>query len=382
MLGLRFATAVCACCVLPTAPSAAAVNPTLTNLWTVEIGRTSDSTPAISPDGTIYFGDRIGKLWALKPDGSRKWVFEAGREIVSSPAIGDDGVIYFGSRDHRLYALQPEGKPKWTFMTGGWVDSSPAIAADGTLYFGSWDTNFYAVGRDGVIKWSFPTGGPIVSSPAIGADGTIYFGAHDRKFYALLPNGQKKWEFATGGPIISSPALNGNECLYFSSVDGNLYALNMDGTLRWQLKTGGATQSSPTIGPKGTIFIGASQEFWVISPEGRRIDRHLIGATIETTPTVLADDTFVYAREFGPLVDWDWRNRWEPRWVLQIVFNGHASATIGPDGTVYNAAYWHNFCAFQATVPLAESPWPKFRGNPRNTGRQEPAAPRTQGSRP
>ena len=223
MLALRFTAAVFALCALPRALCAAAPDyPALTNLWSVNIGGTSDSSPAVGSDGTIFFGDRRGQLWALNPDGSRKWVFEAGREITSSPAIADDGTIYFGSRDRKFYALQPDGKPKWVFKTGGWVDSSPAIAADGTVYFGSWDTNFYALGPDGTSKWRFPTGGPIVSSPAVGADGTLYFGSHDRNLYALLPNGQKKWEFATGGPILSSPALNGDDCLYFTSVDGNL----------------------------------------------------------------------------------------------------------------------------------------------------------------
>lgn len=374
MLALRFTAAVFALCALPRALCAAAPDyPALTNLWSVNIGGTSDSSPAVGSDGTIFFGDRRGQLWALNPDGSRKWVFEAGREITSSPAIADDGTIYFGSRDRKFYALQPDGKPKWVFKTGGWVDSSPAIAADGTVYFGSWDTNFYALGPDGTSKWRFPTGGPIVSSPAVGADGTLYFGSHDRNLYALLPNGQKKWEFATGGPILSSPALNGDDCLYFTSVDGNLYALNLDGTLRWKFKTGGITQSSPTIGLKGTVFVGVNPELWIFSPEGKRLERNYVGGAIETTPTVLADDTFVYAREFGPLVDWDWRQQWQPRWVLQIVLNGHASAALGPDGTIYNPAYWRNFCAFKAAVPLAQSPWPKFRGNPRNTGRQEAA---------
>jgi outer membrane protein assembly factor BamB len=86
--------------------------------------------------------------------------FQGGRvEIKSSPAVADDGTIYFGSRDRKLYAVTPQGKQKWTFATGAWIDSSPAIGADGTVYFGSWDANFYALNPDGSEKWKFPTGG-------------------------------------------------------------------------------------------------------------------------------------------------------------------------------------------------------------------------------
>ena len=130
-----------------------------------------------------------------------------GVEIRSSPAIAADGSIYFGCRDNKFYALRPDGKKKWEFQTGAWVDSSPAVASDGAVCFGSWDQNFYMLDSKGAERWHFHTGGAIDSSPAIDEDGAIYFGSHDKKFYALQPDGRKKWEFATGGQIASSPAL-------------------------------------------------------------------------------------------------------------------------------------------------------------------------------
>jgi len=83
------------------------------------------------------------------------------RERRSShrPAVGTDGTIYFGCRDRKFYAVRPDGKKKWEFKTGAWVDSSPAIAADGTIYFGSWDKNLYALKADGAKAWEFATGG-------------------------------------------------------------------------------------------------------------------------------------------------------------------------------------------------------------------------------
>ena len=61
----------------------------------------------------------------------------------------EDGTVYFGSRDRRFYAVRADGRKQWEFKTGGWVDSSPALARDGAVYFGSWDRGFYALGADG-----------------------------------------------------------------------------------------------------------------------------------------------------------------------------------------------------------------------------------------
>src|SRR5215471_3638542 len=81
-----------------------------TNKWSVEIEAVIDSSPAIAPDGTIYFGSWNDRFWALKPDGTQKWVFHAGGEVRSSPAVAADGTVYFGCHDRKLYALQADGK--------------------------------------------------------------------------------------------------------------------------------------------------------------------------------------------------------------------------------------------------------------------------------
>src|SRR5262249_10619905 len=91
---------------------------TLTNEWALPIGVHSDSSPAVSANGTIYFGDFEGKLWAVTAEGKRKWSFLTGLEIRSSPAIGANGTIYFGSRDRKFYALNAEGTKQWAFDTG------------------------------------------------------------------------------------------------------------------------------------------------------------------------------------------------------------------------------------------------------------------------
>ena len=347
----------------------------LTNLWKTWIGAHSDSSPALSDDGTLFIGTARGDLYAIETNGAVKWTFRTDREIRSSPAVGLDGTVYAGSRDHYFYAITPNGKLKWRFQTDAWVDSSPALAHDGTVYFGSWDKVFYALNADGKERWRFATDGEIVSSPAIGADGTIYFGSHDRKFYALNPDGSKKWEYRTGGAIISSPAIGRDQALYFTSVDGGLFALNADGSLRWRLRTGGITESSPVLGEDDSIYVGVNNELWWLNPTGKMIWPRGDGEPFFATPLALINRSVAYISRRGAQMLLD-VNR-EVLCDYYCYGGGRSCAAVGPTGTLYTIDRGYYVSALDSALPLAASSWPRFRGNARNTGNvaDSPAAP-------
>lgn len=362
--------------------------PTLTEAWWVNIGRTSDCSPAVGPDGTIYFGTFSGQMWAVQPDGRQKWVYKTGHgglisvEIRSSPAVAEDGTVYFGCRDRRFYALNSEGRKKWDFATGGWVDSSPAIGADGTVYFGSWDRNFYALNPDGSKRWQFATGGEITSSPAVDRAGRIYFGSHDGKCYALRSDGTKAWEQATGGPVLSSPALDADGGVYFTSVDGHLYALGAEGELRWKLRTGGITESSPVMGLEGTIYIGVNKNLWAVDRAGKKLWEQpatldAYQQPISATPVALADGSVIVVSHYGLLAAFDAERKM--RWKYYLYGYDHGSPGVTEDGTLLVCRQvpnvGHAFVALSNRVPLAPSPWPKFRANLRGDGRQRPSTP-------
>ena len=344
---------------------------TLTNRWSFVLKYPSDSSPAIADDGTIYLGLFNGDLRAFLPDGSPKWVFNAGREIKSSPAIGSDGTIYFGSRDRKFYAVGPDGKKKWDFTTRAWVDSSPAIGLDGTIYFGSWDKSFYALKADGTERWRFRTGGEITSSPAINSEGHIYFGSHDRKFYAMQTDGRPAWAYDTGGSIISSPAIGEDQTVYFSSTDGFFYALDARGSLRWRLKTGGVTESSPVIGIDGTIYVGVTGACWAISPDGKK--QWALGGTelIDAAPLALQDGTVCFVSRVGILLNMTDPNR--SNWVFYQNWYGSVSPAVGRDGNIYTMGNIVGtgilLYALPTNCKLANSTWPRFRGDAQGTGR-------------
>jgi outer membrane protein assembly factor BamB len=340
----------------------------LTNVWTLRVGVNNNSSPALSPDGTLYFGSGDHHLYAVSTNRYIKWSFETGLQIKSSPAIAEDGTIYIGSRDRKFYAVTPEGKLKWSFPTDGWVDSSPAIANDGTVYFGSWDKKFYALNPDGTKKWIFATGGEIDSSPAVGADGTIYFGSHDKKFYALKPGGTKKWEFPTGGQITSSPAIDYSGNIYFTSVDGIFHVLKPDGSVLWNLHTGGVSESSPVIADDGTIYIFINEYRSVLTPDGKvKFKNYAEAMMMDSTPALAADGRSFFTSGDGYLAGIG-RDLFIG-WGLNLKSFLAASPLIAPDGNIYVVTWYHGgVTAIKADTTLMNSAWPMFRANLRHTG--------------
>ncbi len=201
-----------------------------------------DSSPAIGPDGTVYFLAEGHRLYAVSASGNLKWFMPlpGDMEPDSSPAIGSDGTIYVGSNSRYLYAVNSDGSLKWVFNVylvdfhNALIQASPTIGRDGVIYVGTGDFNdaygdnpgnLYAINPDGSTNWVFTTAtAATMSAPAIGADGTVYVACADNKLYAVT-NGSQAWAFETEGPIVSSPAIGADGTVYVGSGDGFLYAI-------------------------------------------------------------------------------------------------------------------------------------------------------------
>ena len=165
------------------------------------------SSPAIGPDGTIYFGSWDKNFYAYNPDGTKKWSYQLGAVEFSSPIIGADGTIYFGDYDKNLYALNPNGTKKWTYNTNGYIPSSPAIGADGTLYFGDEDGNLYAI-KD------IPFAPKATSSdPAYGALNVALNKVININFNEAIKMGSN--------PSIELKTTNGTELTFKTSITGS-----------------------------------------------------------------------------------------------------------------------------------------------------------------
>ena len=146
-----------------------AVSPGGTLLWTFDTGSigyacTMRSSPAVARDGSIYLGTNGGSpssvFLALSANGTLKWRFEPADlppdvpsshfDIYSSPTIGSDGTVYFGQEFGRVYALAPaDGAIRWMVETStGITWSSPALTRLGTLLITDLSGRTYAIETD------------------------------------------------------------------------------------------------------------------------------------------------------------------------------------------------------------------------------------------
>lgn|GEM_PF-1392502 len=339
-----------------------AVVPEGGRLWQFEAGAEITSSPAVDRFGIIYFGSS-NRIYAIDPQGNKRWEFVTGGKVESSPAIGPDGTIYFGSMDAAVYALRPDGTRKWEFVTGGGVSGSPAIGADGTIYIGSEDFRLYALNPDGTKKWQADTGNRIYASPIVGVDGTVYIGSSDQKIYAFYSDGSVKWVFSAGGSTRSAPAIGADGTIYFGSDDKKLYAIRTDGTLAWSFSSGGLIRSSPCVGPDGTVFVGADdKKLYAIQSDGRKRWEYAASGPVQVSALVTgggegqgtiyigASNRFVALFPEGTV-----------KWTHTVGGRISSSPGMGPDGSLYFGSADGRLNAVKQRQALAGSPWPMFR---------------------
>ncbi|MDP7011282.1 MAG: PQQ-binding-like beta-propeller repeat protein, partial [Verrucomicrobiota bacterium] len=392
--------------------------------------------PAITNDGTIIGGSNGGKLVAFRPDGSEKWSFTDGDGIRSTPAIGADGTVYVGTLKNSLVALDPaNGNVLWRYTatsTGGGTEGmrSPGIAADGTIYIGSTaDDTLYEVDDEKYLepglpragapyfevlltqaasdhKWRYDSTDKIWGSPAIAPDGTIYIGSDDDGLHAVNPtDGTRKWRFDCGGKVYSSPALALDGTIYVGSLESDtIWAITdsgASGTQKGKYVTGGDVRSSPAIGVDGTVYCGSNDDkLYAFTDNGpgnfvKKWEFPTPGGDVWAAPSVADDDTIVVGSRNSNLYGLtDNGGSYNVEWTYDTGTGNldntgpntstrsdiYGPVVVGADGTIYfgtevgeiHTVHPEKISTWPASTGLANSAWPKFRQNYRNTGRVEP----------
>ena len=150
-------------------------------IWDLEAGI------AIGDDDRLYFGttSEITYLYSFTNAGEMVWRYLTGN-IDSTPAISTDGTIYFGANDYRIYALHSNCTLHWSYMTGAvnTTNSTAALGIDGTVYTSSKDNACYALNSSGSLKWSYDIGDS-ECAPSIGLHGAVYVGSLGNVMYAF-----------------------------------------------------------------------------------------------------------------------------------------------------------------------------------------------------
>lgn len=172
---------------------------------------TSFSSPTIGNDGTIYVSSSgqafaSGGFYGLNPegpddpDGIVKWFNSTsttigyGGNASRSPAIGPDGTVYFvdvrysgGGAGAELFAFYPlTGQNKWHVSLPNLWTSSPIVTED-TVYVaaGKYILAFDFINGQRKWQWAGPDGAYFDSSfGAVNSDGSLYFTSRGT-FYRL-----------------------------------------------------------------------------------------------------------------------------------------------------------------------------------------------------
>lgn len=258
-----------------------------------------NSRIVVGQDGTIYvvsaFGhEGYGTIFALYPNGTQKWTWTTAEDdlycgtsqyliycsIESTPALAPNGYLYFKPYGGGVIALNSvTGTFLWrnNFAEGaGGADpfgQSLSVDADSNAYTseGGGRYNFWAVTSKNTSAWVFEAENwNDMAISAISPDNsTIFRGDNGGIFYAIdAHSGQTRWRFDMGIPgtgIDGTPLVAANGIVYFTTgglttgtpddAHGYVYALRTaDGALLWRYEVGFAG-ADLAMGPDGTLFV-------------------------------------------------------------------------------------------------------------------------------
>ncbi len=303
----------------------------LSLLWEYPTDGPIKGSPAITKDGSVFFGSDDGYLYAINYESAKLWRYQTNGPVETTPAISNDGIIYFGSCDKNFYALTSKSSVQWKYSTDGPIKSSPVID-EGTIYFGSDDSNLYALNTDGSLKWKYTTGGPITSTPVVGIDGTIIFGSYDKNIYGLTSSGKAKFVIPTDGEVHGSAAINSLGNFFIGSMDKNLYAFNYQGASLWTKTFENTIENSPAIGINDEVFLADSgQVLKELTAEGGNKGVYLVGYHASSPSVDAGNNVFISGDGKIQTVDFD-SNYYSKYETYGPVYGTPA---IGSDGNVY-----------------------------------------------
>jgi outer membrane protein assembly factor BamB len=261
--------------------------------WSYHAGYPLQSSPIMDASGSIYFGAG-NNMYAVGDAGIEaysKWLtpFSTNAHVNSSPALGPNGLLYFGSDDGYVYAINSfTGLFVWSYnasttlpagvhpiYTSASVDASMnVIIGNGSYMNGSL---YYLDGLTGALIWQKNDflgnyNGPFYNTVTPYGD-TIYLSTIAYVFAINRLTGVTNWYYYNTNCYYTSVAIDASGTLYFGSIKaktvnqytakaGVLHCLTDNGTSwteNWALQVCNPGRlAPPVIGPNQTIYISAT----------------------------------------------------------------------------------------------------------------------------
>ena len=345
----------------------------------------ASGSPAIGPDGTLYVFNktlRTCMIYAVDPGtGAKKW--EAGAPYAPDYAVvGDDGTVYVISNSGSVYAFDgATGDFKWSASAKMGI----TLGVDGTIFTCDW---FAVFGLDVTIsaldsatgrqKWAFPCGiqAHITSPPILGSEGNLYLNFGNTLYSQNSTTGVTNWANQFDGFSTTSPALGADGTLFVGTSSGKLIALKgTDGAVKWESALDAGVSAAPSLGTDGTVFVGTTAgTLYALDPlTGNPVWVSPTANPIYVPPAISAGGTVYVTGASNKLFAFEAKTGGK-KWEYTSSERLGSAPAIGADGTVYvaqNGILW----ALQGDRELADSAWPKYQGNARNTGAHTPSGP-------
>ena len=109
------------------------------DVWTYTLSQPGYvvSMPTLASDGTIYVptyggGLNAARLIAVSPSGTELWSYTTNSDSSGLASVGQDGVVYFGDGLGILRALDPDGSLRWSLQPSTRTYSQLVLGANDT----------------------------------------------------------------------------------------------------------------------------------------------------------------------------------------------------------------------------------------------------------
>lgn len=185
--------------------------------------------PVVSPNGDVFFA-MFSRLLAFTKALEPRWEYQLRGPVSTSLSISADNTIYAGDNLGYVYALRSAGTLRWEAQVStGSQRSAVTVAGDGSLYVGGYNSVLKSLNAsDGATRWSVSTTGTTYT-PALGADGTIYVTTYAGDLMAFDSNGYPVWRFNTGGRVFAAPVIDRDGTVYFGTETAQMLAVADNG---------------------------------------------------------------------------------------------------------------------------------------------------------
>ncbi|MCD6532081.1 PQQ-binding-like beta-propeller repeat protein [bacterium] len=277
--------------------------------WTIYLGNTSQSGPALLGDGSIVIGNQSNQLVNVAPDGTINWTWSTGLSVNGirhCPVQTADGKIYCvgyhtTSSYGYLFSIRPDGSLRWSLQipgSGTWLFCSPALDENELIFLTDYNNSpgqLDCIDSTSSVHWRFtgyPFGGEtdLRSSPTVDTiRHRIYFGTNktDPRGIAAVDytssSASLAWFYNAGGGnnVDNSAAMDSAGNIYIGSSNGTLFSLAPDGTLRWSRTFSASITGDPIVDPEGHLLFGTGDGYlFIYSADGDSLTSFYLGGAV------------------------------------------------------------------------------------------------------